>query len=86
VPGCCRDDYNVALGCLPVRRRPYARGAVGAKGHVGKVFNPGVSHTEINVNEKQLAGDGVEREIVSNNTADFADANNCDTRIAHLQN
>lgn len=74
------------MGCLPVRRRPYLRGAVGAKGHVGKVFNLGVSHTEVNIDEKKLAGDGVEREVVSNNAANFADTNDCDTRIVHLQN
>jgi hypothetical protein len=79
MPGRCRDDDNVTLRCLPIRRRSYLRNAIGAKGGIGKIFNLRIPHAEINVDEEQLVGDGVECKIVCNSTANIADAYNRDT-------
>lgn len=63
-----------------VRGWTYTRTAVSTVSDIAEVFDLGISDAEVKVHEKQLARHGIQREVVSESTPDFANAYYCHSR------
>lgn len=63
-----------------VRGWTYTRTAVSTVRDIAEVFDLGISDIEVEVDEKQLARHRIQREVVSDGTADFPDAYNRHSR------
>jgi hypothetical protein len=77
---CGGYHHEIALSSLTVRSWTYTRTAVSTVSDIAEVFYLGISDAQVEIDKEKLARHRIQREVVSDGAADFADADDGHSR------